>query len=98
MSRRRMAMLGPPRVCVGAAGEDQLVVPAPLCHAAVLQHDDLVDEFEGRKAMGYQDCRAIGGCHKEVAHEGVGGGLVEIGRGFVEDNRGEVGQQRPGDR
>jgi len=48
--------------------------------------------------MGYQDCRAIGGRHKEVAHERVGGGLVEIGGGFVEDNRGEVGQQRPGDR
>ena len=71
---------------------------APLRHAAILQHDDLVDEFEGRQPMGYQHSRAIGGRRKEVAHERVSGGLVEIGGGFVEDNRGEVGQQRPRDR
>ena len=45
--------------------------------------------------MGYQHSRAIGGRCKEVAHERVGGGLVQIGGGFVEDNRGEVGQQHP---
>src|SRR5258707_12517392 len=83
MSRLRTAMLGPPRVCVEAAGEHQLVVPAPLRHAAVLQHDDLVDEFEGRKSMGYQHCRAIGGGQKEVWYERGGGGVGEIGGGVV---------------
>ena len=58
----------------------------------------LVEEFEGGKPVGYQHGRAIGRRCKDVPHERVGGGLVEIGGGFVEDNRGEVGQQRPGDR
>ena len=86
--------LGLPGPCVGAAGENQLVVPAPLRHDAVPQNDYLVDEFEGGKPVRYQHRRAIGSRRKDVPHERVGRGLVQIGCGFVEDDRGEVGQQR----
>jgi hypothetical protein len=70
-------------------------VAAALSYSASLEDDDLVDEFEFREPMGDEQSRAIGGSRKEVSHECVGGGLVEIGGGFVEDDGRKIGQQRP---
>ena len=45
--------------------------------------------------MGDEHGRAVGRSRKEVSDERVGGGLVEIGGGFVEDDRRKIRQQRP---
>src|SRR6202008_104189 len=55
----------------------------------------LVDEFEGGQPVGYQHGRMIRGRLKDVPNERVGGGLVEVGGRFVEDDRRKLGQQRP---
>src|SRR5262249_48690129 len=83
---------------VASAAEDQVVVPAVLDDAAVVEHDDLVGVAHGREPVGDRDRRsALGETVERLLHEPLGLG-VERARRLVEDEDRRVPQDRPRDR
>ena len=87
----------PPEFGVVAVLGDELVVPAGLDDAALLEHDDLIGAPDGGEAVGNHEHRAA--LHEALEREldfAFGDG-IDAGSGFVEDDEGRVLQERPGD-
>ena len=86
---------GPERAAwPGQDGPDRSVLHDP----AVLEHDDAVGEEQHVENVVGDDQRGPVGQHtaEHLAHGG-GGGDVECGQGFVQQEEPGIGRQRPGD-
>jgi hypothetical protein len=89
-------LLALPEGAVGAGAVQEVGVGAPVGDAAPVQDDDLVDGLQTGEPVGDQERRPALGGGEEVGGQLVGGRDVEVLRGLVEEEDGEVGEEGAG--